>query len=906
MKKRLLVLLICSLVSIIFTPKNSFAAKCAEGGNGGSPILEVPTYDYGEDNLVRFHFKVDPSGWATTNFYQFRYNAECEFLGSYTYTFDGSARIPPGINKLMLKAHKNNETGPYNFIAYNEDTGEEVNIGPGPGVFSNPIVAVGFLQIYWFGTYGALSPAVSVENPDPVINKTPLLIVPGILGTELYNEENLIWPNLEELVGLEDYFLTENLGLDENGKSIKEIKTGEVISKIELPVLPDIDLFENLKNQLFENNDYEPNKTLFFFPYDWRLGLEETRENLKNKIEEIKNQTGSEKVDIIAHSMGGLLTKNYIKSYGKNSINKLFFVGTPHLGAPKAAKVLIEGDKFGNPFLEPDRMKELAKNSGAIYQLLPNQTYFNNFVGYLKKTKPSILSPEPAVMDYSQSKDFLINEINLNSGLFNKAEDFFAGNLENLDLSGIESYNIIGCKAATFAGFNLYKDNSIGSIKWTSGDGTVPLVSSEYSLNAKNYYLKNVNHSTMPSADGVVEVLSDLLNNQTPALNNSLSEDSSFCNFKGKETVWKSPVAVHIYDEQGRHTGPLLNGEIENSIPGVYYDIIKGEKFVFLPTDQNQKYQIIGEGESLGSFDLQISNIENGEVLSTKVFNDVAISTATPISFNLWDTSTDSEIKVNNELLLVSSILTAEQARDLTPPETSLLIEGEKGENGWYKSNVKIVLNSQDGNSGILETKYSLDGGNNFLTYIAPVNIMEAGDIKLEYYSTDRAGNREEKKNTLINIDKTPPEFQVAYSLEKNDFIFTASEMGQNIVVTCTSSTCLALDPAGNNSIISFKKTSLLSIKTLELKQIEKNKDIAKFEKNVFVVGNFSLNNVLKDFNQTVLINNQEVARIDYVKSKNLSYIVEFTKQGLKKYTLPGINYIKLFTLNNSLKAEIK
>lgn len=53
---------------------------------------------------------------------------------------------------------------------------------------------------------------------------------------------------------------------------------------------------------------------------------------LNTVIEQTKQITGSDKVDIVAHSMGGLVTRRYAQVFGSESINKLILVGTPNKG----------------------------------------------------------------------------------------------------------------------------------------------------------------------------------------------------------------------------------------------------------------------------------------------------------------------------------------------------------------------------------------------------------------------------------------------------------------------------------------------------------------------------------------------------------------------------------------------
>src|SRR3989344_169162 len=177
--------------------------------------------------------------------------------------------------------------------------------------------------------------------------KTPVLIIPGIAGTDLFDNGEFIWPDAFRMAGdINDNFLTEHLELNKIGDSMSNIETGEIVRLIDPGISAfELDVFNALINDL-ESKGYTFNTNYFTFPYDWRLDLDERKIKLQEQIESIKVTTGFQKVDIVAHSMGGLLTKAYLEQYGNESVNKLIFVGTPHLGAPKAAKVLLEGDSL--------------------------------------------------------------------------------------------------------------------------------------------------------------------------------------------------------------------------------------------------------------------------------------------------------------------------------------------------------------------------------------------------------------------------------------------------------------------------------------------------------------------------------------------------------------------------------
>ncbi len=59
---------------------------------------------------------------------------------------------------------------------------------------------------------------------------------------------------------------------------------------------------------------------------------------LSQVVNTIKSCTGSSKVTIIAHSMGGLISREYMKKYGDSSVNKLIMLETPNYGSPLASK----------------------------------------------------------------------------------------------------------------------------------------------------------------------------------------------------------------------------------------------------------------------------------------------------------------------------------------------------------------------------------------------------------------------------------------------------------------------------------------------------------------------------------------------------------------------------------------
>ncbi|MBU4257039.1 alpha/beta hydrolase, partial [Patescibacteria group bacterium] len=109
---------------------------------------------------------------------------------------------------------------------------------------------------------------------------------------------------------------------------------------------PILHTYDNLWEAL-KSAGYEENKTLFAFPYQWRLSNSYTAILLKDKIQEVKNICQCDQVDLVTHSMGGLAAKAYIQSNDyQNDVDQLIFLGTPHKGSTKAY-LAWEGGEFG-------------------------------------------------------------------------------------------------------------------------------------------------------------------------------------------------------------------------------------------------------------------------------------------------------------------------------------------------------------------------------------------------------------------------------------------------------------------------------------------------------------------------------------------------------------------------------
>ncbi|XP_039009202.1 lecithin-cholesterol acyltransferase-like 4 isoform X2 [Hibiscus syriacus] len=126
---------------------------------------------------------------------------------------------------------------------------------------------------------------------------------------------------------------------------------------------------------------FQEGKTLFGFGYDFRQSnrLQDTLDRLASKLEMVYKASGGKKINIISHSMGGLLVKCFMglhsdvfEKYVKNWIA----IAAPFRGAPGyIASTFLNGVSFvegweQNFFISKWSMHQLLIECPSIYELM--------------------------------------------------------------------------------------------------------------------------------------------------------------------------------------------------------------------------------------------------------------------------------------------------------------------------------------------------------------------------------------------------------------------------------------------------------------------------------------------------------------------------------------------------------
>jgi len=196
------------------------------------------------------------------------------------------------------------------------------------------------------------------------LRRRPVVVVPGFMGSELWRGDELIWPNLRKFLTRPEVIRLPDKGKVEARRLIEEM--------ILVPNLIKLEQYSRLVDYLEEGLGYRRGEDLLEFPYDWRQDNCFSALKLKKAVEAWRRDKGHDKVTIIAHSMGCLVSRYYVECLGgKEHTERLIFLGGPHYGAPKILLALLLGRGLLPFGLLGEKIREVVASLPSAYQLLP-------------------------------------------------------------------------------------------------------------------------------------------------------------------------------------------------------------------------------------------------------------------------------------------------------------------------------------------------------------------------------------------------------------------------------------------------------------------------------------------------------------------------------------------------------
>ena len=289
-----------------------------------------------------------------------------------------------------------------------------------------------FFSILLFSeTTKAQTPTPSpLATPAPVIvpqpkqlGKSPIIVIPGLIGSELVNKttQETVWFNLSRSK-TDDLRLPISTNLAANKD---DLIAGDILRNVKyLKFLPETEIYQGIADSLKLPGEYEEGNwdtptangfqdTYYVYPYDWRLDNVENARLLIRKINalKLKLERPDLKFNVVAHSMGGLIAR-YAAMYGDaelpngnrrlkpswagaKSIGKIFLVGTPNEGSTPSLSAFLNGygiTRINLPFVQSITKFDMF-TIPAVYQLLPANGTLRAFDENLKPMRLDIYNP---------------------------------------------------------------------------------------------------------------------------------------------------------------------------------------------------------------------------------------------------------------------------------------------------------------------------------------------------------------------------------------------------------------------------------------------------------------------------------------------------------------------------------
>ncbi|MCJ7792777.1 MAG: alpha/beta fold hydrolase [Candidatus Marinimicrobia bacterium] len=139
-------------------------------------------------------------------------------------------------------------------------------------------------------------------------------------------------------------------------------------------------LIQTLKNSGYR--DTGDSKNLFIFNYDWRQPIETIAEQLKYYINDIVRPLPGIKIDLIGHSLGGMVARTYVQNNPEHQIDQLITLGSPHHGVPQIYYLWEGAD------LQRTLLPWQAIPAGILVQL--NKTNYDNNVETIQQALPGL------------------------------------------------------------------------------------------------------------------------------------------------------------------------------------------------------------------------------------------------------------------------------------------------------------------------------------------------------------------------------------------------------------------------------------------------------------------------------------------------------------------------------------
>lgn len=550
----------------------------------------------------------------------------------------------------------------------------------------------------------------------------------------------------------------------------------------------------------------QPN--LFIFAYDWRKSNSENAVKLADYVQCIQRFYPETKVDIVAHSMGGLLARRYILDHPSNhNVRKMVTIASPFLGAPRMIDVLENGNFFdvGPNFATTIRglslnsansvFKRLIPYLKAPHELLPSEAYFQ--LGGLPFSERFDFNGDGNITTYNYSTITSTFNSRYSTTPYETNRLFHSGAQDDWrnDSSGVEYYHLFGRQIEEktpkqiiakriLRGPRIMSNSGIRfEIEKGIGDETVPVLSAERAENGINLNApgvipeiffpetgetdNDVEHNELTKNRRVQERIFNILGLTSQAIVGSPSHQGGKPAMQSESTNPPDREAnyllidgierLQITDDLG-NTNTQVNDYFELSVPNISYtpSYIDGTPNGWYSHDVTmttlRQYTIkFRTGTDIVDIEL-VRGIGNASPNYAVRYSDLQLPTnveclLTINAQGMEDLRYDADGDGIFETVVPAHVRVAgTAAQDVTAPNVTITASG------IMRGNITVSVNAADSQSGVKTIYYRIvEQSTNFQIYTAPFTTPSGTKKTIEAFADDNVGNRSSPVRKVVS-----------------------------------------------------------------------------------------------------------------------------------------------------------
>lgn len=700
-----------------------------------------------------------------------------------------------------------------------------------PRFWPVPIALLLSLGLVFAGQLATM-PRIGSAAPAPAPPKTPLILIPGITGSQLDSAtrtglfSNNYWPGFGSGYGA--------LSLRPGDRAAIRMIAPDVVRYI-FPSVRKMPGYGPLIEMLTDPSrggyiEYDVagkperrtaagcdtaqagrNPTLFIFAYDFRLTNTTNAALLKEYVDCIQRFYPGTNVNIVAHSMGGIISRRYIlDNPGTHRVDKLLTFATPWLGAPKSVVALETGEVvewYLSALGAKSIIRDLARFWPAAHELFPNAGYFELGGRPLTVEQPG----QPGISyTYGQMVSYL-NGSYSDARPADDLERFFGGRSAlydwRQDNSSVRYYQIIGLRQTAttignqrvvftahcrklflFFGPLRCTTSRENRVSLTMGDDTVPTLSLLRQGNGLNYNAPSVQTKIFQSGSGTghgdiqlnpaawTAMLNALDTGSFPTLA-AADERGSYTAGTSAElpaaiaaaaaeldtsySIWISgAITATVVDTLGRTTDPLSSTVAypPDDPPDVGMTVL-GERSYQLAIPASETFTVTLSGIDQ-PLQVEILTQQGLTVTHAIRYLDVDLPADTRATLRLMPAGPEGLIAAPPgapaTLVTPTAVLTGTAATDVDPPTVAITRTVPAAGSSpsvqaaaGLSPTVTVSLTADDP-AGVVSLYYSVDGGVVFEPYTSPVTLDPAAVGDLYVLADDAAGNRQVDVYALV------------------------------------------------------------------------------------------------------------------------------------------------------------